>query len=377
VLQAPAKDKARSDERSREERDRIEHFVVPERTSPRRTTDFPYRPATLLAPMEGITSPFYRSLLAEYGGIGLLCTEFVRVTSQAVPAKVHAREVVHTPGVPLCVQVMGNDAERMAEAATVMVERGADVIDVNLGCPAPRAVRHGCGAAMLRDPGLLFDVLSEIRAVVPGWFSAKIRAGFDDRSNVVKVARTVEASGVDWITVHPRRRADFYEGVADWRITKILVEELGVPVIGNGDCWYAEDAPRMELETGCAAVMIGRPAIRNPWIFRQITELKAGISPFEPAGVDVVAHLRRLADGIRASFENAGQAPAGPLKEHVGWIGRAVLDGGEFRKVALRLPTLDAILDYSATTLEHLPASAFDLGAHNRHGIEASGRVEG
>lgn len=325
----------------------------------------------MLAPMEGVSHPAFRALIAESGGVGLLCTEFVRVSRGPLSPAALRRAVVAYPGVPLSVQVMGNDADKMAEAAGVVAEAGADVVDINLGCPMPRVVRRGVGAAMLKDPELLYEVLVAMRAHVPGLLSAKIRAGYDDSANVVAIARTVEAAGVDFIAVHPRRRADFYDGVADWRIVKTLRNALTIPVVGNGDVWYAADALRMQQETGCDAVMIGRPAIRNPWIFAQIEALRAGDRPVDPDGDQVLAHLTRVHREWETLF--SPRAVLGRLKEIVRWLGRAVNDAGAFRYAALRSDSAAALLRLAEEHLAGRPATALDLDAHGRHRLERSG----
>ena len=247
----------------------------------------------MIAPMEGVGHPEFRLLMAERGGLGIVCTEFVRISRAPLAPKSLRKAVIKCPGVPLSVQVMGNEVEKMAEAAEVMAHSRADVVDINLGCPAPRVVRHGVGAAMLKDPELLHRVLSAMRARGPGLLSAKIRAGFDDRTRVLEIAEAVQAAGADFLVVHPRRRADFYEGVADWRIIELLSRSLRIPVVGNGDCWYAADARRMRQETGCVAVMIGRPALRNPWIFEQIADLEAGRAPRRRSGGTPTPPVRR------------------------------------------------------------------------------------
>ena len=184
---------------------------------------------TMLAPMEGVSHPEFRRIFAERGGIGVVCTEFVRISRAPLHLESLAKHVVKAPGTPLSVQVMGNDAAKMADAAASVAHAGADVVDINLGCPAPRAVRKGVGAAMLKDPELLFSVLSSMRQRVDCLLSAKIRAGFEDAEHVVHIGRTVEKAGADFLVVHPRRRADFYEGVADWRIIRTLKDALGIP----------------------------------------------------------------------------------------------------------------------------------------------------
>ncbi|MEM1415828.1 MAG: tRNA-dihydrouridine synthase family protein [Myxococcota bacterium] len=337
---------------------------------------------TLLAPMEGVTDPAFRALVAGKGGLGMLCTEFVRVSRAPLSPEVLRRAVVKVPGVPLSVQVMGNEAPKMAEAATHVAEAGADAVDVNLGCPMPRVVRKGVGAAMLKDLDLLRDVLGSMREATSGPLSAKIRAGWGDADRSLRIGEVLEAAGVDYIAVHPRRRVDFYEGVADWRIVRALARHLSIPVIGNGDVWYAADALRMRRETGCAAVMIGRPALRNPWIFQQVAALEAQAEPVRPCGEDLVAHLLELraafAAGARPKRRKRGREPAlGKLKEHLRYLGRALDDGGAFRKEALRLPTVDALLAFTESRLAPLGADALDLGPGTGEArLERSGACE-
>lgn len=326
----------------------------------------------MLAPMEGITHPDMRDAVAALGGVGIVCTEFVRISRAEISPERLRREVRKTPGIPLSVQVMGNEAEKMAEAAGVIAEAGADVVDINLGCPMPRIVRKGVGAAMLKDPELLHRVVSAMRARTRGvLLSAKIRAGFDDSENVLTIARVVESAGVDYLVVHPRRRCDFYEGVADWRIVRLLRASLDIPVVGNGDVWYAADALRMERETGCDAVMIGRPALRNPWIFAQIDALRSGRAPFRPAGTDVLAHLETIRRQSERTF--SPRAVAGRLKELLRYVGRALPNGSSFVRDALRLPDADAIVRAAEQTFGPLAPDDLDLDATGALALERSG----
>ena len=331
---------------------------------------WPFASATALAPMEGVTHPLFRGLIARRGGVGLLCTEFVRISRAPISGKALRRAVVKADGVPLSVQVMGNEADKMAEAAQLVAEAGADVVDINMGCPTPRVVRKGVGAAMLKNPDLLFEVLSAMRQAVPGLLSAKIRAGFDDAANVVGIAKLVQQAGADFIAVHPRRRMDFYEGVADWRIISVLKSELSIPVVGNGDVWYAADALRMQEQTGCDAVMMGRPAMRNPWIFEQVADLRRGRPPRRPAGADVVAWIDEVARLYEPEF---GRGALGKLKELVRWLGRAVADEGHYRKAALRASTTDELVQVSHQHLCSMPSSRIDLAAQPTLGFERSG----
>ena len=328
---------------------------------------------TVLAPMEGVTHPTFRRLVAEGGGVGLVCTEFVRISRAPLTAKGVKSHVVRNDFAPLSVQVMGNDADKMGDAARHVADAGADVVDINLGCPAPRAVRKGVGSAMLKDVDLLRRVVGSMREQTPCLLSAKIRAGFDDASHVLDIGRALQECGIDFLAVHPRRRCDFYEGVADWRIIAALKSELRIPVIGNGDVWYAADALRMQRETGCDAVMIGRPAMRNPFIFRQIEALRTGAQPMRPDGDAVVKWLFRLCETFEHELR---KSPIGKLKEITRWVSRAVDDDRAFFRVAMRAPTLDAWRAEVERHLAELPASRLDLDAHGTLGFERSGSAE-
>jgi len=321
--------------------------------------------------MEGVTSPEFRALLAAQGGIGLLCTEFVRISRAPLHPRAILRAVVKAPGLPLSVQVMGRDASKMAEAAGWVVDAGADVVDINLGCPMPRVVRQGVGAAMLRDPALLFEVVSAMRAKVPGLLSAKMRAGFDDAEDVLALGQLLVQAGVDFLTIHPRRRADFYEGVADWRIIGSLARELPIPIVGNGDIWYAADALRMRQQTGCAAVMIGRPALRNPWIFEQLADLEAGREPRRPDGEALLGWILERRAQLHATAP--ARSRVGRLKEQLGYLLRALPDGGALRREILRLPDEGAILARAERALRDLGADELDLDAQGSLALERSG----
>jgi len=323
--------------------------------------------------MEGITGPAVRALLAGYGPIGLVCTEFVRITGEKTSEAYLRRQVSKAPGVALSVQVMGNDAERMAEACAVVASAGADVVDVNLGCPTACAARKNVGAALLKDPEGLRRLLVAMRAAAPGLFSAKLRAGFDNSDDALGNGRLVEACGADFLAVHPRRRIDHYRGIADWRIIAALRRELSIPVVGNGDVWYAHDALRMREETNCDAVMIGRPALRNPWIFRQIAELGAGREPFAPSGADVALHLRRLAAALQGARLDPSPLAVGPLKEQFRFLVRALPEADALRRTALATQSTESFLDAVEAGFAPLEPEQLDLDERGRHGLERCG----
>jgi nifR3 family TIM-barrel protein len=312
--------------------------------------------------MEGVTNAAVREVLASYGPVGLVCTEFVRISGEKISRPYLERQVEKLANVPLSVQVMGNDPELMAEAGAVVAAAGADVVDLNLGCPTSTAARKGVGAALLAQPALLARLLTTMRRAVPGRLSAKLRAGFDKTDDALINAHLVEDSGLDFIAVHPRRRIDHYRGTADWRIIERIRRELRIPVIGNGDIWYAESALRMFEQTNCDAVMLGRPALRNPWIFRQISELLTGREPFRPTGRDLARHLERLAIGIVSRSQDPADRPVGPLKEQLNYLFRAIPDALVEKRALLRHTTIPLFLEATSEAFERLPPEALDLG---------------
>ena len=244
---------------------------------------------------------------------------------------------------------MGNNPDLMADSARKFSEAGAEIVDINLGCPTARAVKGNVGSAMLKDPDLLFRVLSAMRKNVSGWMSAKIRAGFDNVDHILTIAEAVEASGVDFIVVHPRRRSDFYEGVADWRIIGSIKERLSIPVVGNGDIWYPQDAKTIYQQSGCDAIMIGRPALRNPWIFKQIQDG----GTWQPDNDEFCRYIENFMSSHRESYGGREHSVLGRTKENWKYLYRLFKDGHTKGREILRQQTYSdlqsAIFDYIST----------------------------
>ena len=284
---------------------------------------YPLSPPFLFAPLEGIGDRIFLEELDAAGGAGALFTRFLRVTATGGVTPPLSAFLPWPGKTPLVVQFLGRDPGRLAEAAARAAALGAAAVDLNFGCPSATVAKRGGGAALLDEPERIRAIVRAVRAALPGTpLSVKMRLGVTTRDAWRTAAAACAGEGADLVILHGRTAAMGYDGSADWGAVAEAARTLPVPVCGNGDIATAGEAARRLEESGCAAVMIGRAAVADPWIFRRAAAIEprgAGAEPRQPD--PLVAHHRRLLERFTRAFRGEAMALA-RLKAHAAHLDR-------------------------------------------------------
>ncbi|WP_138496130.1 tRNA dihydrouridine synthase DusB [Paenibacillus pinistramenti] len=298
--------------------------------------DIEMKNQVVLAPMAGVCNPAFRLIAKEFG-TGLVCAEMV--SGKAIlHGNERTREMlfVDEREKPLSLQIFGGDKDSLVEAAKIVdQETNADIIDINMGCPAPKVTKMDAGAKWLLDPNKINEMVAAVVAVVKKPVTVKMRIGWDhDHIYVIDNVKAVEAAGGQAVSIHGRTREQLYTGTADWSYIKEAKEAVSIPIIGNGDVATPEDARRMLDETGCDGVMIGRGALGNPWmLYRTVEYLKTGVLMPEPDAAEkiriAILHMDRLV-ALRGEHVAVRE-----MRKHIAWYLKGLKGGTRIKDLIM------------------------------------------
>ena len=311
-------------------------------------------PATVLAPMAGVTDTVFRRFIRGYGGCGLIMTEFTSADGMLRDKKMRGRYLhFYEDEHPISAQLFGSDPSSLGDAARMIEDLGFDLIDLNLGCPAKKVVKCNGGSGLLRDLPLIGKIFGSVRAATKLPFTVKFRAGWSDKEIVcVELAKLAESCGLQGVALHARTREQGYSGDARWGWIAEIKDVVKIPVIGNGDIRTPHDACAMVAATKCDGVMIGRAAASNPWIFRQIAQYVETGSYEEATERDRYELIRTY---FQMLVDEGNPGIVGKMKQFCSWFTHGVRNGSGLRKAVYESNDAQNILqrvdDFFAATL--------------------------
>ncbi|MCU0599730.1 MAG: tRNA dihydrouridine synthase DusB [Desulfobacterales bacterium] len=293
---------------------------------------------TVLAPLAGITNLPFRKIVKE-AGCGLVCTEMVSANGLVYGSeKTRLLMQSSSDEKPLSVQIFGSDPFKMADAAVIVQESGADIIDINFGCAVKKILKSYAGVALMKNPALAREILKKVRNAVTIPLTIKMRSGWDSSGkDAFHLAQIAQDCGVDAVTLHPRTASQGFSGKSNWALIAALKKQASIPVIGNGDIAFPEDALEMIHQTGCDAVMVGRAAIGNPWIFSQVHDLlqQKSIKP-----VDMALRIETMKKYLHASAAYFGELNAcRMMRSRLGWFVKGLPQSARFRHAITKIRT--------------------------------------
>ena len=289
--------------------------------------DNPY----ILAPMAGVTDLPFRLLCREQGA-GLLCMEMVSAKALQYNNKnTKALMTIHPDEHPVSLQFFGHEPEVISEQAKRYEHLPFQILDINMGCPVPKIVNNGEGSSLMKNPKLVYEIVSATVKAIEKPVTVKIRKGFDENHvNAVEIAKIIEEAGAAAVAVHGRTREQYYSGKADWDIIRQVKDAVSIPVIGNGDVTSGESALHMRAETGCDGVMIGRGSQGNPWIFAELQEYeKTGVMPERPSAAvirDIMLRHARLQIDFKGEYLGIRE-----MRKHVAWYTKGMKGSAKLR----------------------------------------------